>query len=393
MFGFLFRFFNVKLFPVLTLLGFAYYNFFLQVFWWLSPNWLSWNKYSEGMLRTLEKKILKIVKTSYRGFYVDIGPVVGPTDKIWTLSFNTESPKTPIVLIHGLGAGVALWCLNIDALAASRPVYAFDLLGFGRSSRPTFSSDAMEAEQQMVRSLEEWRKEMTINNFILCGHSMGGFLATSYALTYPNKVKHLILADPWGFPEKPSGTSEAVPLWVKTLSYIMQPFNPLTSVRMAGPLGPWFINALRPDISKKYSTALNDNEIIPQYIYQCNSQHPSGESAFHSMMSGFGWAKNPMVRRIDRLDSGVPITLLWGSKSWIDHSAEEIIKNKRYNSYFNLKVITGAGHHVYADKPDQFNQIVLEACVDTENLTFGQHLAIMPPPDDSDVPEDDKSKR
>lgn len=64
----------------------------------------------------------------------------------------------------------------------------------------------------------------------------------------------------------------------------------------------------------------------------------SGESGFHAMMSGFGWAKNPMVRRIDNLDSKIPITLLWGSKTWIDHSAEEIIRTKRYDSYVNLKV-------------------------------------------------------
>jgi pimeloyl-ACP methyl ester carboxylesterase len=96
---------------------------------WFSPDWLSWNKYSETMLRALEKKILQIVKSAYRGWYVDIGPVVGPADKIWTISFNTESPNTPLVLLHGLGAGVALWCLNLDAFAATRPVYAVDLLG------------------------------------------------------------------------------------------------------------------------------------------------------------------------------------------------------------------------------------------------------------------------
>lgn len=60
---------------------------------------------------------------------MDIGPVVGSSDKIWTISLNEESPKTPIVLLHGLGAGVALWCLNLDSLAAERPVYAMDLLG------------------------------------------------------------------------------------------------------------------------------------------------------------------------------------------------------------------------------------------------------------------------
>lgn len=54
---------------------------------------------------------------------------MGTADKIWTISLNEESSKTPIVLLHGLGSGVALWCLNLDALAIHRPVYAIDVLG------------------------------------------------------------------------------------------------------------------------------------------------------------------------------------------------------------------------------------------------------------------------
>lgn len=113
---------------------------------------------------------------------------------------QTELETTPLVLLHGMGAGVAFWVLNLDSLAKHRPVFAMDVLGFGRSSRPTFSTDAMVAEQQLVRSIEEWRREMKINDMILLGHSMGGFLATSYTISYPDRVKHLILADPWGFP-------------------------------------------------------------------------------------------------------------------------------------------------------------------------------------------------
>lgn len=59
--------------------------------------------------------------------------------------------------------------------------------GFGRSSRPDFSSDAEEAERQLVKSVEEWRNEMKIQKMILLGHSMGGYIAASYAITYPDR--------------------------------------------------------------------------------------------------------------------------------------------------------------------------------------------------------------
>lgn len=69
------------------------------------------------------------MKTPYRGWYVDIGPTVGEADKIWTVSLRPELRNTPIVLLHGMGAGVAFWVLNLDSLAQHRPVYAIDVLG------------------------------------------------------------------------------------------------------------------------------------------------------------------------------------------------------------------------------------------------------------------------
>lgn len=141
------------------------------------------------------------VKTVYEGRRVDIGAgekrckwsLWGkPEDrKVWTLVFNKTAEKTPIVIIHGLCASAGLWSLNIDALAEGRPLYAIDLIGFGRSSRPRFSTDAMEAEQQHVEAIEAWRKEMNLDRFVLLGHSMGGFISASYALKYPERVAHL----------------------------------------------------------------------------------------------------------------------------------------------------------------------------------------------------------
>lgn len=95
--------------------------------------------------------------------------------------------KTPLVLLHGFGGGVGLWAMNLDALSQQRTVYALDLLGFGQSSRPHFSTDAQEAETQFVESIEEWREKQGLESVILLGHNLGGYLAAAYSLKYPSR--------------------------------------------------------------------------------------------------------------------------------------------------------------------------------------------------------------
>jgi abhydrolase domain-containing protein 4 len=116
-------------------------------------------------------RLLAGVKLPFKRFHVDLGNCVGSSDKIWTLAMNTDSPNTPIVLLHGYVSALAFWMLNLDDFAAHRPVFAIDLLGFGKSSRPQFADDPLEIEMQYVEFLEKWRQQMNIPKMILLGES------------------------------------------------------------------------------------------------------------------------------------------------------------------------------------------------------------------------------
>jgi pimeloyl-ACP methyl ester carboxylesterase len=197
---------------------------------------------------------------------------------IWTVSVNTESKSTPIVLVHGFCGGVAMWIHNIDALSESRPFYAFDLLGFGRSSRPPFSTDPIVAEAQFIESIEDWRKAVGLNEMILLGHSFGGYLSASYAIKFPQFVKALILADPWGFPEVPNPSHKPdtqMPLWISAIAKASRYISPLSMFRLTGQMGVYLFKQLRPDFKRKYITLLDEPEVIYDYIYYANCLNPT----------------------------------------------------------------------------------------------------------------------
>lgn len=66
----------------------------------------------------------------------------------------------------------------------------------------------------------------------------------------------------------------------------------------------------------------------------------SGEIGFRSMCSFVAFAYRPMLLRIGDLDPHIPITFIYGSRSWIDMSSGIKTRAARPESYVDIKVWT-----------------------------------------------------
>ena len=108
---------------------------------------------------------------------------------------NKANGKT-VVLLHGKNFNGAYWKTTVEALTKEGfRVIVPDQIGFGKSSKPT---DYQFTFQQLAQNTKAVLDEFKINKIYLLGHSMGGMVATRFALMYPETVEKLILENPIG---------------------------------------------------------------------------------------------------------------------------------------------------------------------------------------------------
>jgi pimeloyl-ACP methyl ester carboxylesterase len=362
-----------------------------------------WVPTDQEQLRQAEERMLKPIAGKFQQFHVNT-PLC-PINTIMTLH---PTSNQHVVLLHGFGLGLAQWVPNWDTIAEVANVYAIDLPGFARSGRVHFNGGGQEAILYFIQTIEEWIKAMWqeqpngVPRFILMGHSFGGYLAGKYALNYPQRIEKLILVDPFGINE---GLPEPVIAERSKERTIFQKFrntllkgvfyqvNPLSPIRGLGPLAP---KLMASKLEKKRNAWKGHTEdcAIVDYLYHCNAQPPSGETAFSKCITGLGGgfgdgfiAKFPLVHELPKLDPSIPIHIIYGLHSWIPHGAGYTVKRLREDRYDEARaifavaslpdspqpagappiqpvtevyVVNDAGHHVYVENASRFNGIVRE---------------------------------
>lgn len=102
-----------------------------------------------------------------------------------------EGSGFPLIILHGfLGMSDNWKTLGGQYAAAGFQVHMVDLRNHGRS----FHSDVFTYEA-MVQDLLEYCRANQLEKIDLLGHSMGGKVSMLFAVTHPEKINKLIIAD------------------------------------------------------------------------------------------------------------------------------------------------------------------------------------------------------
>lgn len=103
-----------------------------------------------------------------------------------TQVFGEENGGTPLVIAHGLFGSGRNWGVIAKRLSDGRKVVTVDMRNHGGSPW---------SESHQYRDLATDLAELDLPRFDLLGHSMGGKAAMVLALTQPERVRALIVAD------------------------------------------------------------------------------------------------------------------------------------------------------------------------------------------------------
>jgi len=110
---------------------------------------------------------------------------------------KAENPNgKTVVLLHGKNFNGAYWETTIEALKKEGfDVLVPDQIGFGKSSKPDYFQYSF---QQLAENTKNLIENLQIESTTILGHSMGGMLATRFALMYPEITEKLVLVNPIG---------------------------------------------------------------------------------------------------------------------------------------------------------------------------------------------------
>ena len=247
---------------------------------------------------------------------------------------------SPVVLFHGIGEFIEVWWQNVDPLSEHYQVYAMDLPGHGMSDKPAIDYNLAFATDFAIG----FAQALGIGHASLVGHSLGGLVAMSIAINYPEKVDKLVLVDS-------SGLTDEVSLLYRLCCF------PLLGELIVEP-------TIKAGIRHGMKRAFYNPDLVTEEMVDRDYRFmkmPGAKRAMLSMLRhGVNLSgPNPEVVMLDKLHLiKAPTLLIHGTRDKVTpfkyaRNACKLIPNAR------LKAIKKCGHCPYIEKASEFNEAVI----------------------------------
>ena len=263
----------------------------------------------------------------------------------------------PLVLVHGFATGSGHWRRNAAALAAAGwRVYALDLVGFGASSQPDLRLD----NRLWARQLRSFLREVVQSPAVLVGHSLGGLVALSCAVFFPDWVRAVVAAplpDPALLTPPHRWPPRRRP-WRRRLqrALVQVLCNLLPLELLVPPLARSPLLAL--GIQSAYATAVLDDRELQRLIAR-PALRPGAPRSLRAM--SIAMALRPAAATAPALLQRLrqPLLLIWGGRDQLVplRVARQV---ERLRRDLPLRVLDDCGHCPHDENPEAFHGALLD---------------------------------
>lgn len=322
----------------------------------------------ENQSEIYEEKLLNIVGlTRGRDFEIYDSLFVFPNQQVGhlhTIEAGFENKQT-LVLIHGYGSSAVFYYKVIQELHKTFHIYAIDLYGMGSSSRPPITNFEFDhVVDFFVDALELWRVKIGLTDFVLMGHSMGGYLSSQWIRLKNPPIKMLYLLSPAGFTNKDDETLKKETGYFKGLAmnvydwYLHKnnknPFNLLVCKE-------FFIK--RHFKGKRIKMHEKEAEAAAKYLSSILDKQESGERAVGVLLRFAKYSNYPICDVLHEIRHTrgfqCPIVVIYGEKDWMDfkHSIE---KNVELGLHLDIEFIPDCDHQIILQNPRVLCQKMME---------------------------------
>ena len=118
-----------------------------------------------------------------------------------TLAYTDEGKGMPVVFVHGFPLNRNMWAPQVQALSRQHRVITVDLRGHGESDAPLWRYTMEQFADDLTGVLDH----LSIQQAVMAGLSMGGYILFAFYRKYATRVNALILSDTRAQPDTDEG--------------------------------------------------------------------------------------------------------------------------------------------------------------------------------------------